>query len=165
VWNTETLTPIYIVNPYLETESGDLFSLIWSPSLQTIYIGCQNTSIQWIDFKAVNSSSSSVSAVSGALGTITPTTVSIARKAHKFFDSYPQYERKAADLLANNGSTSPPSHGLLGQPVLHLQIPQCNVVDSAHYGYVYAMAIIENPDLEPERVQLITGGGDETLKV
>lgn len=42
-----------------------------------------------------------------------------------------------------------------------MKIPILNVIDSAHYGYVYCMAVLKND----ERVRLATGSGDETVKV
>ncbi|KAJ6584681.1 hypothetical protein B0H19DRAFT_1106072 [Mycena capillaripes] len=166
IWSTTTLTPIYVLSPHLDTGAGDLFSLAWSPSLQTIYVGCQNTSLQWYDFNSerhpigVNSQFGNTSGcVSGA---------STPRKAHKFFDSYPQYERKPADIHANNNAPSrdisPHSdRGNVPPPRAYLQIPAENVIDSAHYGYIYCMALLQ--DGETEGVRLVTGSGDEFVKI
>ncbi|KAG6865510.1 hypothetical protein C0991_001941 [Blastosporella zonata] len=192
IWSTAELTPLYVLDPYLETGAGDLFSLAWSPSLQTIYIGCQNTSLQWYDFTSSSfllSSSSSESASSPRLppssspsltdlasiqlqgsGTSTPSTVP-ARKAHKFFDSYPQYERRPADIFARNPGCGP-GGGTLSDldHVPLLSVPPANVIDSAHYGYVYCMAIFErasgsDSDAYQGFVQLATGSGDENVKL
>ena len=92
------------------------------------------------------------------------------RKAHKFFDSYPQYERKPADIHANNGTPKPSGRGSpasdrssdFPRPREYVTIPISNVIDPAHYGYVYCMAIIKNPS---RGVHLATGSGDETVKV
>ncbi|KAH0586115.1 hypothetical protein H2248_007384 [Termitomyces sp. 'cryptogamus'] len=185
IWHTSKLTPLYIISPYL-TSAGDLFSLSWSPTLQTIYIGCQDTSLQWYDFSSlippIPASSLSLSSVSSSsytdlvslshTGTSTPST----RKAHKFFDSYPQYERRPADLFARNPSMSgrpesnspseaeypPAEYGLLDVSVT-------NVIHSAHYGYIYCMALLNNDGKEKDGgsggVQLATGSGDETVKL
>lgn len=166
IWSAETLYPLYLISPYMGEGAGDIFSLTWSPTLQTIFIGCQNTSLQWYSFK--ESAHKTVPPLSAeenpASGTSTPNN----RKAHKFFDSYPQYERKAADIYANNGvgrirgRASPESdHSdlITGEC---LSIPASNVIDSAHYGYIYCMVML------PERdgiIQLATGSGDETVKV
>ena len=120
-------------------------------------------------------------------GTVTP------RRAHKFFDSYPQYERKPADLNARNPTCStrstpptPPSSTPPDQmnddsssssqgasyPCV-LQVPPTNMVWSAHYGYVYCMALVpsltEGSDDAPvtpgDDVQLVTGSGDSSVKV
>ncbi|KAF7365438.1 Beta-Ala-His dipeptidase [Mycena venus] len=166
IWSTTNLTPIYVLSPYLETGAGDLFSLAWCPSLQTIYVGCQNTSLQWYDFNSehhpINAGSTHFRDVSGsASGTSTP------RKPHKFFDSYPQYERKPADIHANNGAPSrdisPHSDTTVPPPRAYLNIPSENVIDSAHYGYIYCMALF--PDDDEKGVRLVTGSGDESVKV
>ncbi|GLB38271.1 putative zn-dependent exopeptidase [Lyophyllum shimeji] len=176
VWSTVELTPIYVLVPYLETGAGDLFSLSWSPTLQTVYVGCQNTSLQWYDFGEQVASASSSAASSphtqpssftelttSVSGTSTPST--ITRKVHKFFDSYPQYERKPADIYARNptGGTNSPDPDNVCAPPLHgyLSIPAVNVIDSAHYGYIYCMAILDTKD----SVQIATGSGDEAVKV
>lgn len=168
IWSTTSFEQIYVLYPYLETGAGDLFSLAWNPSLQTIYIGCQNTSLQWFGFsedqigQRIKETSSGVS---------TP-----SRKVHKFFDSYPQYTHKPADLFANNfGSFSPPSSekGTSVNTASAFDIPASNVIDSAHYGYVYCMAIVpssragSDDPLSPSGrcQQLLTGSGDETVKL
>lgn len=161
VWSTKTLTLLYVLHPYQETGSGDLFSLAWSPSLGTLYIGCQDTSLQWFDFRGLQSV---VDSAPGS-GTSTPNT----RKPHRFFDSYPQHERRPADLFANNSASTSLTNIQLertepGQ--LHkLQVPATNVIDSAHYGYLYCMAILEGDNNASEEIQLVTGSGDETVKV
>lgn len=169
VWSTETLETLYIIHPYMGEGAGDIFSLSWSPSLQTIFIGCQNTSLQWFDFHEPISRSVSASSVGEApsgpsSGTSTPINIP-PRQAHKFFDSYPQYERKAADIHAKNskhGRGSPDSdRSDISGPGEYLSIPASNVIDSAHYGYIYTMALL-NGD---QGIQLATGSGDETVKV
>ncbi|KAJ7750951.1 hypothetical protein DFH07DRAFT_961172 [Mycena maculata] len=167
IWSTSTLTPIYVLSPYEDTAAGDLFSVSWSPSLQTIYVGCQNTSLQWYDFSSEHHPISAASTQFGdiptsASGTSTP------RKAHKFFDSYPQYERKPADIYANNNAPSrdisPHSdRSAVPAPRAYLSIPAENVIDSAHYGYIYCMALLQ--DSEAGGVRLVTGSGDEFVKI
>lgn len=152
---------IYVLQPYLETGAGDLFSLAWDPILQTIYLGCQNTSIQWFNFGPQGGLQEQIGS-----GTSTPT-----RKVHKFFDSYPQYIHRPADLLANNLGHSPP---LVASPCKNVvEIPASNVIDSAHFGYVYCMAMMpsqrtgsDDIALQPDAIyHLLTGSGDESVKV
>ncbi|KAI0263416.1 hypothetical protein BC834DRAFT_887180 [Gloeopeniophorella convolvens] len=164
VWCTSTLVPLYVINPYLETDSGDLFSLAWSPTYSTIYIGCQNTSLQWYNFTNLSSETPS----SGA---------STPKRAHKFFDSYPRTKRRSPDLEASNGANTPArdadGHVVLVRPPsprAELNVPARNVIDSAHYGYVYCMALLpstrEGTTNAPRKdVLLATGSGDETMKV
>lgn len=49
-----------------------------------------------------------------------------------------------------------------------------NVIDSAHYGYIYCMALLPAgregsddplPDSSSGQVRLVTGSGDESIKV
>lgn len=170
VWSTDTLQLLYIIDPYLETGAGDLFSLAWSSTLQTIYVGCQNTSLQWYNFRDAPARPNSSLSISETMsGICTPTTMT-SRKAHKFFDSYPQYERKPADLYANNGTPklcgrgSPDSDRSSDflRPREYLTIPTSNVIDSAHYGYVYCMTLVRQDD---RGIHLATGSGDETVKI
>jgi hypothetical protein len=57
-------------------------------------------------------------------------------------------------------------------PRASLQIPPTNVIDSAHFGYVYCLALlpprqIDSDDNAPhttEDVQLVSGSGDEAVK-
>lgn len=92
------------------------------------------------------------------------------RKAHKFFDSYPQCERRQADIYANNGTPNKilalgsPELDIPdpGQPKMCYSIPPSNVIDSAHYGYIYCMALLTEND---HGIQIVTGSGDESVKV
>ncbi|KAJ7622848.1 WD40-repeat-containing domain protein [Mycena polygramma] len=140
IWSTSTLTPIYVLSPYLDTGAGDLFSLACS------------------EHHTINSLNG-LSDIGSASGTSTP------RKAHKFFDGYPQYERKPADIHANNNAsrdTSPHSDPSVPPQRAYLNIPAENVIDSAHYGYIYCMALLQEG--EPG-VRLVTGTGDESVKI
>ncbi|CDO74568.1 hypothetical protein BN946_scf184771.g4 [Trametes cinnabarina] len=206
VWSTRNHAPLYLLHPHLETDSGDLFSLVWCPLLQTVYFGCQNTSLQWFSFSSPaleHSASFGISLPSdGSIRSGTSTPTSSSRKAHKFFDSYPQYTRRPADLNARNPtcasclpisvsgslpvssssrdfSTPPPDSCLKGDlvkpPLAVLQVPSECVVFSAHYGYVYCMALLPSnregsddqsfDDVSNGNLQLVTGSGDSTVKL
>ncbi|EIW59658.1 Zn-dependent exopeptidase [Trametes versicolor FP-101664 SS1] len=209
VWNTRNHAPLYLVHPHLETDSGDLFSLVWCPQLQTIYFGCQNTSLQSFSFSipTLEHASFGISLPSdGSIHSGTSTPTSISRKAHKFFDSYPQYTRRPADLNARNptcasclptsvsntlatsvsssspssGPSTPPQDGCVQDdhvkaPLATLHVLPENVVFSAHYGYVYCMALLPSnregsddafyEDTHDGSLQLVTGSGDSTVKL
>ncbi|CAG8620827.1 14252_t:CDS:2, partial [Acaulospora colombiana] len=47
VWDTKKLKCLYLIQS--SHDIGDLFSVVYSDSLETLYIGCQNTSIQSFD--------------------------------------------------------------------------------------------------------------------
>ncbi|KAH9980925.1 Zn-dependent exopeptidase [Lactifluus volemus] len=155
---------------FSSSDSGDLFSLAWSPTHSTIYIGCQNTSIQWYNFTNFDQNLS-IGGSPATTGTSTP------RRAHKFFDSYPRSQRRSPDLEASNGIGIPilvvDGHIVLNNPPMaraEFNIPPQNVIDSAHYGYVYCMALFPSTRVGAahsihEDVLLATGSGDETVKV
>ena len=44
VWDAVALKPLYII--YSTFDIGDVFAVVFNQSLQTIYLGAQNTSIQ-----------------------------------------------------------------------------------------------------------------------
>lgn len=167
VWSTVTFLPVYVLNPYLETGAGDLFSLAWNPAMQIIYIGCQNTSLQWQGFCKLQLDRRAEEQCGS--GTSTPT-----RKVHKFFDSYPQYTHRPADLQANNFSISPStSQGAFVGANSLINIPATNVIDSAHFGYIYCMALLPSTregtghlaQKPGQSYYLVTGSGDETVKI
>ena len=174
--------------------------MAWCPHSQTLYFGCQNTSLQWFIFpvttpELLSSAPFPLPEAYSSSGISTPP----SRKAHKFFDSYPQYTRRPADLNARNPtcascaptlSTTPPSASSTGSrtppdpciqhdgfqpPVAIFQVPPENVIHSAHYGYVYCMALLpshrdgsDDPPFKSDRgrqLQLVTGSGDSTVKV
>jgi di- and tripeptidase len=211
IWSTRTLSPLYVIIPHLDTESGDIYSLTYSPTLSTLYFGCQNTSIQWLDLSFANGSGSPIKESSskkrassrpGADGTSAPGTP--GKRFDKFFDSVPQSQRH---LVSPTSPLHPHSHSQILQqhhPLTRvhsrqsegapnalsvssnpaapheLQVPPENVIESAHYGYVFCMAVSpshlyagerkrESPGQSDsdtdEEVYLITGSGDEDVKV
>ncbi|TFY73639.1 hypothetical protein EWM64_g10374 [Hericium alpestre] len=151
IWCTLTHSPIYVLHPHLDTESGDLFSIAWSRSLKTLYIGCQNTSLQWYYFPDEPTPDHPCQGPTS--GTSTP-----SRKAHRLGDL-----------------SSHIAHPTVPEPRSILSIPASNVIDSAHFGYVYCMTLVpstrEGSDdlaraIEGQgNVHLVTGSGDETLKL
>lgn len=85
----------------------------------------------------------------------------------------------SSDGLGLSTGQTTPSYGQTeadGVPRPHgvLQVRGSNVIDSAHYGYVYSMALLPSPYAardestdgdESGNVLLVTGSGDETVKV
>ena len=160
VWDTVDLVPLYVLDPYLQTDAGDIYSLAWSQSRETVYFGCQNTSIQWIQF--------------GRDSVMSPPN-SQPRPVHKFFaGSHPQYQHTMSVDSANEITPTPSSDVTSQAECTVLSIPATNIVSSAHHGYVYCMAVSPSPywgsddSLHTEAqscVYLITGSGDESVKV
>ena len=187
IWSTRHLTPLYILTPHLDTSSGDIFSLIFSPPLQTLYFGCQNTTLQWYDFSKVALRCPALRRTSSVdpnvpeehdLDVDTELAMSLDRKKwHRFFDNTPRIGRPVGSpttpsMNATPSGASTPS----GQPRV-LQVSSQNIIHSAHFGYIYCMTLLPSPlesivkhnssegQDKDESVLLLTGSGDETVKV
>lgn len=161
VWDTVDLVPLYVLDPYLQTDAGDIYSLAWSQSHETVYFGCQNTSIQWIQFQGDS--------------VIAPPS-SQPRPVHKFFaGSHPQYQHTMSVDSTNETAPIQSSDATSSQAgCTVLSIPATNIVSSAHHGYVYCMAVSPSPYWGSDDilyadarscVYLVTGSGDESVKV
>lgn len=156
--------PIYIIKPYLDTDSGDIFCISYSPRLQTVYLGCQNTSLQWYDFSEIESVDLDNPNPSPRPLKIKESDIRPGSKRNKFF----------ADGIASGQATPTPlcRHGA-PKPLEVFHVEASNVIDSAHYGYVYSMALlpstlegnVDRTDVDRDNVLLVTGSGDETVKV
>jgi di- and tripeptidase len=153
IWSTQTLQPLSIIHPYHESDAGDLFCLTYSLDLDTLFIGCQNASIQWIDLSTQSQHRPAH-------------LLNIQRRYHKFFDSFPQIDRRPPGEDSPNATASPTSETTTGeQDIKVLHIPATQVFDYAHYGYIYCMTIHSSNQGDSAILQLITGSGDETIKV
>ncbi|KAK0821214.1 hypothetical protein LTR02_001729 [Friedmanniomyces endolithicus] len=147
VWNTIDLTRNCCL--YSSYDVGDLFCVSYSASLQTAYLGAQNTTIQWCSLKDW------VTKSSAPRKEIHPSV-----RDDRFFDSagpggVRTPRRTDADLT--------PRHARGGDVI---QIGKENVEHFAHYGYVYCMQLIKDgvPESAGNEV-LITGGGDGVVKL
>ncbi|KAK1816710.1 hypothetical protein LTR12_008856 [Friedmanniomyces endolithicus] len=147
VWNTNDLTRNCCL--YSSYDVGDLFCVSYSASLQTAYLGAQNTTIQWCSLK------DRITKSSAPRKEIHP-----SARDDRFFDSagpggVRTPRRTDADLL--------PRHARGGDVI---KIGKENVEHFAHYGYVYCMQLIEDgvPESAGNEV-LITGGGDGVVKL
>lgn len=86
-------------------------------------------------------------------------------KRDKFFDGAGPSSGQATPTRRNPDNVPKPSKVL--------RVTSTNVIDSAHYGYVYSMAMLpcslEGADSEDvkdrENILLVTGSGDESVKV
>ena len=136
IWNTSTLSLLYIIHPHGETEAGDIFSLAYSsppgsgdaPGLNALFLGCQNTSLQWLDLSRPgdylipgDTGSSTPNLASDGNGRGTPEIVSMGlenstvpspaglRKLHKFFDSQPRAASRTRVSDSTIPTISPPA--------------------------------------------------------
>ncbi|KAG0637865.1 hypothetical protein HOY80DRAFT_222734 [Tuber brumale] len=145
VWNAKTFENLYSV--YSTFDVGDVFCVVYSSALQTAYFGAQNTSIQWYDLKVKDSRPR-------------PTLTSHpSHRNHRFFDS-----------KGPGGRTTPrPASKVVPPSSRLLEVDPENIVQYAHYGYVYCMLLITLPsgwEIKGDGGEmLLSGGGDGVVKL
>lgn len=143
-WCPDTLKRLYHI--YSTYDVGDVFSVAYSAQFETVYLGAQNTSIQWVSLKD-----------SASRPTPNPERHP-DRRNHRFFDS------------VQHGGTSTPRPqptraGISDGEVL--EIDQRHMVQYAHFGYVYCMLMVRGVSrhVDSDEEMLISGGGDGTIKL
>ncbi|KAK7204058.1 hypothetical protein BZA70DRAFT_281398 [Myxozyma melibiosi] len=142
IWDTETLQELYSV--YSVYDIGDIFAVQYSESLQTVFLGCQNASIQWCDLTTIDRHTS-------------------ADKSHMPGNRFNKFFNSTGP--GGNQSRAPPSTNLSVAKAL-IELPYHNVVPYAHNGYVYCLinyrpsTHIATSSVEENRDTLLSGGGD-----
>jgi di- and tripeptidase len=146
VWCPKTLQRLYEI--YGVYDVGDIFCTAYSAQYETLYIGAQNATIQWINLRGRSSRQ-------------TPDPQQHPdRRNHRFFDS-----------KAVGGVSTPRRNddrwGLIPQAQRLLQIDNTSVRNFAHNGYVYCMLMAKSPTVQVDADDevLISGGGDGTIKL
>ncbi|RYO67697.1 hypothetical protein AA0116_g277 [Alternaria tenuissima] len=141
VWCTSTFRHLYALwSPY---DIGDIFCVAYSSHHRTVYLGAQNTSIQWYDLKEKDTRPA-------------PSLSSHpAERKNKFFDSLGP---GGAQTPKPSGADTRPRDAVGGQ---ELQIDSHDICQFAHYGYVHCMLLGTGilPEAPSEEV-LVSGGGD-----
>ncbi|KAJ1970564.1 hypothetical protein H4R35_005791 [Dimargaris xerosporica] len=132
-WNTETLTCQFVLHS--GPNVGDILSLAYCVEFDTLFMGCQNTSIQWFSPSATDASPKS----SGELESISHNS--------KFFDS----------------ATSQTFALDLDPSVEHYMVYDQNIQPHSHYGHVYALTLGTLPN--SDAVVLFSGSGDGQAKL
>ncbi|KAM9912737.1 hypothetical protein OXX69_002291 [Metschnikowia pulcherrima] len=154
---------------YSLVDIGDIFSISWSDSLQTLFIGAQNASISWctLDLEAGRQSQNPSNSPSS--------TTSVNKLPHLRFDKF--FDSKGPGGSINSTQSK---HQLLRTsgtpgsrtPVL-VEIKNEHVINFAHNGYVYCMELL-SPKNAPEfcdlhenefSMYLASCGGDGVIKV
>jgi hypothetical protein len=146
VWDPRTFCRLYEV--YGLHDVGDIFCVAHSVRRDTVYIGAQNTSIQWarLDDPRLRTTHASDSHPD--------------RRNHRFFDS------KAV------GGTSTPrrnderwAHMPRARHVVEMD--RGSLQAYAHYGFVLCMLVARAPTVlvDADEDVLISGGGDGTIKL
>ncbi len=145
IWSPTTFQRLYEI--YSTYDVGDIFSVAFSVQHQTVYIGAQDTSIQWVK---IDDPRRRVAADDNHPD----------RRHHRFFDS------KAV------GGTSTPRRSderwsLIPKAQTVLEVHPSAIRQFAHFGYVYCMLMARGPahNLEANEEVLISGGGDGTVKL
>jgi di- and tripeptidase len=143
-WHSVSLKLAYHI--YSTYDVGDVFSVVYSAQFETVYLGAQNTSIQWCTLK-------------GCATRPTPNPERHPdRRNHRFFDS-----------VQFGGTSSPRPQttrtGITDGNVL--EIDKAHMMHYAHYGYVYCMLLVRGVSrlVDSEEDMLISGGGDGTIKL
>ncbi|KAK5136811.1 hypothetical protein LTR08_002107 [Meristemomyces frigidus] len=145
VWRTKDLSRQCCL--YSSYDVGDVFCVAYSAALQTVYLGAQNTTIQWCSVKEGTKSQ-------------TRRDLHPSLRDDPFFDSAgPGGVRTPRPAEAD----VTPKHATGGEV---MEIDKLNVKQFAHYGYVYCMQLVKDgvPESAGSEV-LITGGGDGVVKL
>jgi di- and tripeptidase len=143
-WCPVNLKRIYHI--YSTYDVGDVFSVAYSQKFQTVYLGAQNTSIQWCSLKDSSTRPR-------------PNPESHPdRRNHRFFDS-----------VQHGGTSTPrpvPSRAAVNDGEV-VEIDKAHMKHYAHFGYVYCMLLVRGVTrmVESEEEVLISGGGDGTIKI
>lgn len=143
-WCPVNLKRLYHV--YSTYDVGDVFSVAYSQQFETVYLGAQNTSIQWCSLK-------------DSTDRPRPNMDNHPdRRNHRFFDS-----------VQHGGTSTPrpqPARTAVSDGEV-LEIDKAHMKHYAHFGYVYCMLMVRGVTrlVESDEDVLISGGGDGTIKL
>ncbi|KAF2679679.1 glutathione degradosome [Lentithecium fluviatile CBS 122367] len=141
VWCTSGFRRLYALwSPY---DVGDIFCVAYSSYHEIVYLGAQNTSIQWYDLKEKDLRPQ-------------PSLASHpSERKNRFFDSTGP---GGVQTPRPTGAETVLRDAVGGQ---YLEIDKQDIRQFAHYGYVYCMLLGKGilPD-DPSQEVLVSGGGD-----
>lgn len=147
VWSTTTFERLYSIYSYHDV--GDIFAVVYSSSLKTVYCGGQNTSIQWCDISK------------SAAGLATVSASHPSKRAHRFFDSRGPDGRRTPRPESSSEQVHSISEG--GQ-VLTFRRDHHRLF--SHHGYVYSMRLVRGlVEHKPTEEVLLTGSSDGSVKL
>ncbi|KAH0162525.1 glutathione degradosome, partial [Aureobasidium melanogenum] len=146
VWDLNTYQHVYSL--YSRYDTGDVFCVAYSSLLRTVYLGAQNTSIQWYDLKEKD------------------------HRPKPKLNDHPSLREDPFFDSRGPGGVRTPRPADQGLPARHaaggdvLEIDQDNIKHFAHYGYVYCMMLAKGvvPDVPGDQV-LISAGGDGAINL
>lgn len=146
VWCPKTLRRLYEIYGFHDV--GDIFCTAYSAQHDTLYIGAQNTTIQWVRLGDDSRSASPDSQNHPD------------RRSHRFFDSKAVGGGATPRRSEDRWALIPRAHSVL-------EIDSGCIRHFAHNGYVYCMLMAQGPTVEVDADDdvLISGGGDGTIKL
>lgn len=134
---------------YSSYDVGDVFCVSYSSLLRTVYMGAQNTSIQWCCLDETRGQ------------TFTRKASAVSLREDPFFDSI-GIGTPVARTPRPLDEASLPRDATGGEVI---EIGRDNIKHFAHYGYVYCMLLATGlPEAANEEI-LVTGGGDGAVKL
>lgn len=146
VWCSNTFVRLYEI--YWLDHIGDVFSCAYSAQQDTVYIGAQNTSIQWVSLSDPD-----------------------RRVSHNNPNHPDQRIDPFFDSKAVGGKTTPrrkdKREALIPPPNETLEIYRSSIGRGSHTGFIYCMMIAKGPTVlvDPDEEVLITGGGEGWIKL
>ncbi|GME23672.1 Beta-Ala-His dipeptidase [Neofusicoccum parvum] len=146
VWNTRTFAREYSI--YSAYDIGDVFCVSYSCALRTIYLGAQNTSIQWYNLNEKDKRPAP------------KPTAHPSFREDRFFDSL----GPGGIRTPKPDSSSDEPRDAKGGQVLELD--KQYIHQFAHYGYVYCTLLASGSVAGyADKEILISGGGDGVIKL
>lgn len=144
-WDLKQRKEVFTI--YSRSDIGDVFSVVWAPSHECVFLGAQNASIQWIQLYEKESYQT----------TQDPSGLPSLR-FDRFFDSKGPGGRVVPEQSTSRGEHTGTSL---------YEIPAQNIIQYAHYGYVYSLLVIKrkNQPQNTDEEYLVSGGGDGTVKI
>ncbi|KAI7900282.1 uncharacterized protein BX663DRAFT_554178 [Cokeromyces recurvatus] len=140
-WDTETLKCTHLIQSCHDV--GDIFSVCYSDTNNTIYFGSQNTSIQWYNFADPQTTH-----------VLVPILSRKRDNCINFFEDNDIEEDKENERLQEE----------LDKSVIKCVIREKNICSNAHDGYVYCLLHANDiPNIKGE--VLISGSGDGDVKI
>ena len=144
VWNAKSMSRLFSI--YSTHDVGDVFCAVYSRDLNTIYLGAQNTSIQWCELTESDRDRPDLARHP-------------SQRNHRFFDS------KGPGGVSTPRSTDPGDEVQQGGRLL--EIDKSNCIEYAHNGYVNCMLITTYAWISSRRARetLVSGGADGVVKL
>ena len=144
VWDAKTFKRLYSI--FSNYNIGDVFCVAYSFQLQTVYLGAQNTSIQWYDLSQKD------------LRPPPDLTSHPSHRNDRFFDS-----KGPGGVSTPRPASADECRAVGGQD---LDIDKDHIIQYAHFGYVYCMLLASDLKNRPYTGEtLVSGGGDGTIKL